>query len=586
MKRIIYIIVFVLLISVFVPVSSYAQSETIRAIDTEVILEQDGTAKIKQVWDVSTHKGTEFFIPITQLNDMKLENFKVSDESGREFQFVENWNVKGSLEEKAFKNGINKTANGFELCWGKGSYGDHQYTVSWEYKNAVQAYTDYDGFNIRFINDKMSPPPKSVSIKISKPDIIFNNENTKIWAFGYKGEILFQDDGFVYGKSHKALGKKNYMNVMMRFEKGIFNPEFSNNYSFDILKSRAMKGATSFEESIFSSRKFYSYLIAIVLFIVLIFTTLQMNKAQKPIIGFYDKKRNNFRPINRPRKSKYKKIDYNRELPVENNITTIYYIHKLFNKKKDFGNLISAYILKWIKNDNVVAEKNVDIDSSISKNEDGKLSLQINKEPEFESITEKDIWEIIVKAAGEDGLLEEKEFEKFAKKEFGELNSWIDFALIDGGIKFLELGGLETIDNEYRVRKTQLTESGQLAIENYFGFKKFLKDFTIIDERDVKQVDLWDDYLIIATLMGFGNEVMKQMNSLIPNYVFGQGVASADGINYYNNLVIFNTVNSLGNGSMRGYTSGAISASLGDGGSSFSGGGGGFSGGGSGGGSR
>lgn len=585
MKKFINVLVVLILFSIFVPVRTGAQAERIKSIDVDVILEEDGTAKVVQVWDISTHKGTEFFIPITELKDMKLENFKVTDEEGRDFEFVENWNVKGSLEDKAFKCGINSIPNGFELCWGKGSYGDHRYTVSWDYKNAVQAYSDYDGFNIRFINDKMTPAPENISIRISKPGSNLSAENTKIWAFGYVGELVFKDDGKVQGKSFRTLNKNEYMNIMMRFEKGMFNPQVKHNDSFERLKTRAMEGATSNEKKSVFTNPIVAFTASFGFFFLTIIIVLCLNRLQGPVTGFYNGKRTNFIPKIKPRKGEFKKVDYNRELPCDNELIKMYYIQRLFIRTREFGNLISAYILKWIKNNNIIPEERLDLNSS-NVNKDDKLILHINNEPEFESITERDIWGILVKAAGKNGILEEKEFKKFAKKEFGELSSWINFALVDGAISLLESGGLGIINNDGKLQETQITESGREEIENYFGFEKFLKDFTIIQERQIKEVELWDDYLIIATLMGQGKEVMKQMNELIPNYIFGQGTLGADGSNYYTNLAIISTVNSLGNSGMKGYNSGSLSASMGDGGSSFSGGGGGFSGGGSGGGSR
>ncbi len=584
MKKYFSLLLVIMLTFPLLITSGDAAAEKIRSIDVDVILETDGTAKITQKWDVATYSGTEFFIPITYLRDMEIENFKVSDDTGREFEFVENWDVKAGLEDKAFKYGINEVYNGVELCWGKGSYGSHVFIVSWDYKNAVRSFIDYDGFNIRFINDRMNPSPESISIKLSKPGVDLTRENTAIWAFGYRGNLVFSDDGTVIGKSRRALKKDEYMNIMMRFDKGIFNSETIHGSKFENFKNMAMEGASRYNEEYFNKAAIYFFTISF--FIILIWLIFYFNGRQSKITTFYNGNRVNLLPRNIPMKSSFRNVDYSRDLPFESDLITIYYTGRIFYYTKSFGDLIAAFLLKWIKDDNLLPIKKSRQDGSVL-NENSKLNLEIIKEPEFSSVTERDIWKIIAKAAGDDRILQEKEFENYAKKEFAEISSWINFAVTEGGLKFLELGGLEIIEDNRKTKQTRLNDTGMSFIRSVIGFRKFLKDFTIINEREVIEATLWDDYLIIATVIGMGNEIRKQMESLIPKYVFAQGSVDAyDTSSYYSNYAIITTVQSFADRGSRGYNMGTLTSHDGGGGSSFSGGGGGFSGGGSGGGSR
>lgn len=607
MKKHVRIIgILVLLFTLIFPFSASADSERIKSIDVNVILDDDGTAKITQVWDVYTAKGTEFFIPITHLNHMEIGNFKVSDESGREFEFVENWDINGSLQDKAYKCGYNNISGGVELCWGKGSYGDHKYTISWDYKNAVQSFTDYDGFNIRFINDQMNPTPESISISLSKPGTPFTNENTRIWAFGYEGDILFQDDGVVRGKSDRALYSSEYMNIMMSFEKGIFQPQVMNNESFDTLKDLAMEGAIPYEKDVeysgdtpgkidsvskpqnFTSRNMFPVIIGaqfiIVIVIIIAILTRKGLKERLPYIK--DGKKIFLYPTNLPPKPKTKDIDYHREPPFGDNLHVLYYIRHLYDSSNIWTDLVASYILRWIRSECIVPQETSETRGLIFKKEVKKVTLAIVNTPDFTSNSESEMWKFIRSAAGNDGVLEEKEFERFAEKNYTKIRKWRDDIDINGGADYLKSGRLEVLESSKNKSSTVLTILGEQGINKYFGFKKFLSDFTLISERGIKEVHLWDDYLINATAMGIGEEVSKQMESILPTYVFGRGEVTDSTIsNYYTNYVIFNTATSFARHGSRGYIS-ATSSSSGGGGSSFSGGGGGFSGGGSGGGSR
>ena len=61
------------------------------------------------------------------------------------------------------------TAHGIELCWGFGTYGRHTFTLSYTMTNVVQSYLNYDGFNVRFVNDEMSAPPHEVMTRLRVP---------------------------------------------------------------------------------------------------------------------------------------------------------------------------------------------------------------------------------------------------------------------------------------------------------------------------------------------------------------------------------------------------------------------------------
>ncbi len=606
MKKVVRIIgILVLLFTLIFQIGASADSERIRSIDVDVVLDDDGTAKVTQVWDIYTSNGTEFFIPITHLNHMEIENFRVFDETGREFEFVENWDINGSLDDKAYKCGYNRIDDGVELCWGKGSYGDHKYTISWDYKNAVQSFTDYDGFNIRFINDQMKPTPESISISISKPGTPFTNENTRIWAFGYQGEILFQDDGVIRGKSNRSLYSNEYMNIMMSFEKGIFNPQVTNNNSFDTLKDIAMEGAKPYEEDVDSTgekpggagisspRNFrpsnvFPIIIGIQIFLVsiLVATILNRKAFGNRIPYIKDGKKIFLYPKNLPSKPKNNDIDYYREPPFGEELHVLYYVRNLYDKNEPWADLVASYILRWIRSECIVPQEMTATKGLIFKKEVKKVNLVIVNTPDFESNSESEMWRFIRSAAGSDGILEEKEFQKYAEKNHTKIKKWRDNIAVEGGVEYLRLGGLEVVEASKNKANTNLTPNGEQGIRNYFGFKKFLSDFTIIAERGIKEVHLWDEYLINATAMGLGEEVSKQMESILPSYVFGKGEIRDNTIsNYYTNYAIFNTVNSFAKHGSRGYAT-ATSSSSGGGGSSFSGGGGGFSGGGSGGGSR
>ena len=51
------------------------------------------------------------------------------------------------------------------------------------------------------------------------------------------------------------------------------------------------------------------------------------------------------------------------------------------------------------------------------------------------------------------------------------------------------------------------------------GLKKYLKDFSKIEDKTALQVNLWQEYLMFASIFGIAKEVAKEFKELYPNVV-------------------------------------------------------------------
>ena len=110
-------------------------------------------------------------------------------------------------------------------------------------------------------------------------------------------------------------------------------------------------------------------------------------------------------------------------------------------------------------------------------------------------------------------------------------------------------------------------------MEHIIGLKKFLEEMSSIDEKEVIEVKLWEEYLIFASILGIADKVQEQLGRLCPTF---------NEESQFDTMYTIYLVNSFSRNSM--YASQQASRSSGEGGSSsFGGGGGGFSGGGGGG---
>ena len=53
-------------------------------------------------------------------------------------------------------------------------------------------------------------------------------------------------------------------------------------------------------------------------------------------------------------------------------------------------------------------------------------------------------------------------------------------------------------------------------LSDLYGFKKYLREFSLIEERTVNDTYIWQEYLIYATLFGIADEVADQLVKVNP----------------------------------------------------------------------
>lgn len=543
--------------------SAFGQRQAIRDIDISVTMADDGSINITEVWDVSVVKGTEWYLVRSNLGDIDITNLSVVDETGRVYVNEGRWDVDRNLDRKAGRCGLVTKKNGYEICWGLGSYGDHTYTVSYTMTNAVKSLHEEDMLHLQFISSNLSSEAQHAKITISKPGTAIDTLNSSIWAFGYDGFIWFED-GKIVAETESPLESDNSMIVLARFEKGIFQPTSIVDESFSEHLQRALDGSDYYGYESESETEdvadwivtIFCVLMPLIVFISPILIGLGLkSKGRKDALG----------------QKNFKDIEWSRSIPYEGNLETSY--KALVDDVAAGGkkcSLAGAIVLKLIKEGYLYIYKDAKDKTLIMFNEEKDRSTL----PESESL----FFNLLLEASGKDKVLQEKEFSKWADSHGGAIIKW------DNKVK--SEASRYAKDHGYK-NGSKYTDAGRAMNRTLLGFKKYLEDFTIINERQAVEVTLWQDYLIFATIYGIADKVAKDLKDINP-VVFEQSM----GMEYTSLFNTMRTIQSIGDTvrvkSMFGSTGkyGGGGRSFGGGGRASFGGGGGFSGGGVGGGCR
>lgn len=499
----------------------FAASNTLHSIDIRITIANDGSAVICETWDMTIGEGTEVYKEMKNMDGSAVHSLIVT-ENDVAFETLPSWNVDASREEKAQKAGIVTRGNGYELCFGVGEYGQHTYTMQYTVDNFVQQYEDIYGMNYQLVNADMSMKPSRVSVIIESP--LFTEE-TKVWAFGFEGSIyLEQDAEGYYISAHNeledgSLGRVRYVNILSGFTGATFtgaNPKHQNRAFADVI-------AEATEDSDYKSPSFFVKLLSILqsippaMYLVLLvgaFRLFSHGKTKKSSVVRTDMP-----------KLRERDTAYFREIPCRKDIFLFYHIAtnaKVVDLKTAQSGILAGILMRWIRDGNVTFVKTEKRKLFSTKD---TFIIHFNYAPESAHPLEKTLYRYFQAASGENEILEDKEFEKWCQENYSTIENWFDS--IDSKISS-QLEPLGYLDRVPVTKKTlfgtrEITELQYNAtfteeLSHVVGFKKFLKEFGNLDEKEITDVVLWEDYLIFASVLGMADEVEAQIGTLYPDF--------------------------------------------------------------------
>ncbi len=558
-KPYLMILIIFMMMSLFGSNNVNAQGNELENLEINVFIKNDGSAVIREQRVVNLTEGTENYIVIDNLGKSKITDFKVA-ESGKQYEFLNSWNIKDSRQNKAFKNGIINTANGYELSWGIGEYGRHEYVLEYTVTDFIKNLEDSQMMFWQFLNSKTNIPPKKVTVSIES-EKLFNKQDQKVWGFGFEGNVEFRD-GKVVAESTKPLDSNNYVKILLKLDKGMFLTNDSVNKTFEQVKEEAFKGSSYGNDGSGNlngkTTTLMGVVSAIASLIFPLFIIITIILAVKSMSK------------NQPGKFKRRyKEEYYRDYPYEGEVLDVYYIlYKM--GLSNFNNILTGFLLKWINEDRIMTtSEEVGI---IRKKQKTNIKI-LNRELPDEEL-ESELFNMILSASGGDDILGEKEFTTWASKNYTSIDSWEKRAKDTSIEKLEQLGYLQTVTKKKFFIKTKeynLTPNGLKIEENIYKYINYLYDYSLLNENEAVNVKIWDRIMIWAGFLGLTDVVQKQFEKLYPQYM-QETVYTGNSI-YLASILTSNIAHARDSASSSAATSGfGGSTSIGGGGGSFGGG--------------
>ena len=474
----------------------FAQS-VLHDLDIRVELSRNGDARITETRQMTIdNKGTECYIGLSEMSPSTVKDLSVSDESRQQYENIGEWKLDRSRSEKAGRCGIVEKGNGcYELCWGLGDSGQRTYVTSYTITGLVRGYPDADALRHVFLDENVSPKPIHAKVTIVGADttLVFTPDTCGIWGFRFYGELGFEN-GTMVAETTGPMNSEAALYIMAQFPKGMLEPAIqTTDDTFEHKKQLALEGSDYVDVDIVQlsdGKRGMSAPTAIGILggtivclggILYSFSGSRSRKKRKKIMALV------------------KSVDYFKSIPLEGNLQKANDMLNAFNvgKAHNYKRLISATILHLINEGVFSVEPMMTEAGKMAKRFVVKEKLPVEKD--WSPLAYK-MHEIFNKASGENHVLDPKELETYMEN--------------DNNRKVVKsfLNALHTM------RTLVFYENHKDEVCEVFGFKRFLEDFTLMNERHLTEIKLWNDYMVWATLYGNAEQVIKDMKAINPEF--------------------------------------------------------------------
>lgn len=465
----------------------------VERLATDVALEQDGSAHVTQVFAAQTDEGTEFYMDRLTSGGLTYANFAVADENGPYALTADDrWDVDASFTEKAGRCGLVNIDGGVELCWGITDYGTHTYTVSYDIGGLAGGYSDADGLLYRFIDPDQSVFPTNADLIIRMADgTPLTQDNCGIWAFGFEGQIQFEN-GIIHAWTDSPLEGGQYLTAMVQLQSGLLQPQRVEEGSFQTVKDAAFQGSdyTEGADEPLTAMDVVWMVVSLAAICGGIFGIFALLRARKKAKA----------------KKQLAKIDYFRDAPNGGDLNVSYALGLGLKSCTD-ESYLAARVLRLVTLGSLEPE--------LEPGKKNRASMRFVREPHNGDPFDEALYTFLQAAAGADGVLRDSELEDFCcdDRHAKTLSDMLESSGHQGELTLSRTGCLK--GNKCR-RAKDLTPRGQQQRNELLGLKRYLLDFSLLAERDVKETFLWQEYMVYAALLGVAKQVMEQLRQLYP----------------------------------------------------------------------
>lgn len=632
------------------------KTQYLDSIDYNVVLNKDGSMKVTETWNINIKNTNTLFKQfrlssskygdITDVEVYDLDNNRKLEQIDEEMYHL----------PKDTYYGLEIDSTTFEIAWGVGmdnERGNRKYQISYVVHDVVTSYDDCQEFYWQFLGEgENTVPAKKVTGTITLPEDVSNIDNLRVWGHGQINGNIERVNTHEVRFDIKNLESGAMLEVRVATQDKMFDVADFKTRSYSYLNTM-LNEETEWSEETNSiadiTRKIWAGFITLYVIIIII-NLIRIIKYRKDLKDDNNtivvNKLEYFRDIPREKTAtpaeavylyKYdkKRLDTGTvqkdavsatilDLCLKKKITL-----RMDDQKKVYVKIIAEpdglnkdelEIYKLLKEVSDVDEFEIEELNKYAKKKYQKFSDSINK---FVNEARESLYDLKLIDKAEEKQYRKSNSASVKKSMLKWFYIWLIFNYLFGFIPIVQeqiIFGLGMGAHEWSIKVilfflplvlvlmykwdllyklgskiSVLTQAGSDEKQQWGGLVKFLKNYSLLNEKGVLDLVLWEKYLVFATALGIGDKVVEELKANYPELFIQEKWDDEKMLNeypiiyfacnpHYASLNISNSfyaISSIGNSTQKAYKT-SQSQIAAHSASSGSGGGGGFSGGGGG----
>lgn len=599
----------VLLVTLWIAGNCYASGDLrMKELKYQVQLQENGDMKVTENWRIEI-EDTNTLFKTFEIDESKYDEItevsvaEITKGTRKEFTQIptEQYHV-----DKDCFYALENSSGKYEIAWGAHAENTEKiYQISYTVKGAVTNYQDCSELYWQFIGEDSEIPVDKLTGTILLPEAVTARENLKVWAHGpLNGSITIISNQEVRFEVTDLSTRTFVETRIVTTEDNVFltNTRKKNQTKLASILEEEQKWADEANRK----RQMQELMKYIFLFFTLIVGSILGIALLIKVFGKYRKilKEN-------PKLKPEQELPYYRDIPDEKATPSmagfLYYFHK-GKVENNITKVVSATLLDLCKKGyltiEVAGEKAKDIIITVPEKETEKMPEEEKVLYDFiEKATEKTDRKITMEKLqkamersstktnkmfqeiaeqGKKKEIENKNYDKELEKQAEEWTTKTVLYII--GTIFIWISPILALafilaaiySGRIASRFNCLTQQGVNELEKWNGLKRYMEDFSQMEEKSVPELILWEEYLIFATVFGIADKVLAQIKVKYPEmadetYLRNHGYTYLYLMNYSGNNASF--INTIDKGINFAYQTINYSSGSGSGGG-FSGGGG------------
>ncbi len=498
-----------------VVLSFYAEAaNNVSRIDTEIIINDDGSADFHQIWHCNFTEGTEAYYYFNDEARYTISDFSVK-QGDKTYTFADNWDTSLSFEEKKEKCGILDLDDGYELCWGISEYGEKTYELFFTVDNLVSAFDEVDCTYFALFSENIETTPTDIFVSISLANgkdlvdgISFDETgfsgggNCAFFDYGYSGTAEIYD-GAIVTITDTPLSYSESVTFKLDFEKGLISPavyegtdfeDYTMEYYSKYSPLKNLFGVTEEEDN--GDIDEYTLTLVVLVMMFAVVPTL-----------IYIVVRIIYKLI---KKSKIGKPQINKRAP-EMGIESAYIMYSAFGLC-DKKALLALLLLDMIEK-GAITPLAPEAGASIPANK-GNVRFRINEaDTAIFSEAEEKFYKFLKFSAKSDAILEPAEMVLKAQDNVHILYNIIEKHLAPAKKAMLTKGCWRS---EKHIGPLFYTAVGTEELRKVVGYKNYLQEYSSNTSVDFYGYDNWQTPIKYAVLFGIAKKTAEELRKSYP----------------------------------------------------------------------